>query len=208
MKLASNSMKKFAASLVLSTVTALALPAVAFAHVVVTPAQVEAGERVLFTLGVPNEKEADVTAIKLEVPAGVEDVQPNVTGGWNITTTANSDKNVQSITWTGTIPAGQRADLAFKAQAPAQSGELTWKASQTYSDGTVVRWNQKPSAHPKDDDAATAGPYSVTEVKSSSSTPTTSNKSDVSSNAALALIFSVVALVTSIGAWLRRQKSS
>jgi len=200
-------MKKLLAGILAAAATVLALPAVAFAHVVVTPNQASVGDRVLFTVSVPNEKEVAVSSVKLDIPTGVEDVQPNVIAGWGITTEKDSDGNVTSITWTGTIPVGQRADLVFKAQTPAKATELDWKAYQTYADGSVVHWDQKPSTEgDKDDDSSDTGPYSVTQVVDdlSSDTATTTGNS---SKQDLAFVFSIAALALSLGSlFLRRRK--
>ena len=201
-------MKRIVMGAVASIVTVLALPAVAFAHVVVTPNQASIGDRVLFTVSVPNEKEVAVSSIKLNIPSGLQDVQPDVMAGWSIATTTDSSDNVTSITWTGTIPVGRRADLEFKAQAPAKAGELDWKAYQTYADGTVVSWDQKPVTNAQDDDSSDTGPYSITGVTDdlSSDTPTTSSPSSSTKNT-LALICSIAALALSLGGlFLRRSR--
>lgn len=186
--------------------TILALPAVALAHVVVTPAQAVIGARTLFTVSVPNEKQVAVTAIELRMPKGIQDVQPNVTAGWHITTVTDDDGNVTSITWQGTIPVGQRADLLFKAQTPAAAGELDWKANQTYADGSVVHWDQNAAQAGKavKDDV---GPYSVTKVIDDEISSKTSSSDDGLRQARLALAVSIAALVLSIGSlFMRRPK--
>jgi len=184
-------------SMLLATVL---LPTAAFAHVVVTPDQTGVGARTAFVVGVPNEKDVAVTGVKLLVPKGVENVQPNVTAGWKITVVHDGD-NVSSITWKGTIPAGQRADFDFKAQAPARASELHWKAYQTYADGTVVRWDQNPTAADKDN----AGPYSITKVVDDldgrAAPPSAGNQNT------LALAFSIAAVLLSVGGlFLRRRR--
>lgn len=159
-------MKRFMVSVIMTIAVVAMIPGAAFAHVVVTPKQAGVGERTLFTMSVPNEEKVAVTGLRLVVPLGLEEVQPNVMGGWSISTETNSAGDVTSITWTGNIPVGQRADLVFKAQTPASATELDWKAYQTYADGTVVNWDQKPVASTTGDDSSTSAPYSVTDVVS------------------------------------------
>jgi uncharacterized protein YcnI len=201
-------MKKLLLGIATAALTVTALPAIALAHVIVTPARTAVGEGVLFNVSVPNERQVAVSSIMLNVPAGLQDVQPNALAGWDITTTQTSNDDVNSITWTGTIPAGQREDFGFKAQAPAQAGQLDWKAYQTYADGTVVSWDQKPAAGQKDDDPSDVGPYSVTNVVDDLNANPAANTADTSSNKdTLALAFSIAALILSAaGLFLRRRE--
>jgi len=199
-------MKKLITTSLAALSLAIFAPLTAFAHVVVTPATANVGDHVLFNVSVPNERESDVTMLKLNIPKGLDDVQPDVMAGWTITTEKSGD-TVSAITWTGTIPVGQRADFAFKAQAPAQAGELDWKAYQTYGDGTVVSWDQKPVANAGDNDAATTGPYSITKVSDDLDQPAATADQADSSKTTLAFVFSAVAFALSALSlvWRRRR---
>lgn len=198
-------MRKIITAMVTSFGLSALMPLMAFAHVVVTPSQANVGERVKFSISVPNEREVAVTSLKLDIPKGVTDVQPNVMAGWAIETIKSSD-NVASITWSGTIPTGQRADFEFKVQVPAQTGELDWKAYQTYADGTVVSWNEKPTTTATDNEASTSGPYSITQVKNDLAQ--TSDSSDAASNQNVwPLILSIAAVIIAIfSLFIRRRK--
>jgi uncharacterized protein YcnI len=167
----------------------IALPAVASAHVIVTPGQVGVGEEPIFSISVPNERSSDVTSVRLAIPDGVQDVTPTVTPGWAITTEKKGD-TITSVTWTGDIPAGQRIDLSFGAQAPGKATQLDWKAYQSYADGTVVHWDQKPAG--SDDADGDAGPYSVTKVVDDLNAPKAA-KTD--SKSTIALGFAIVAVI-------------
>jgi len=199
-------MKKIMVLLGAMTAGVMVMPVAAFAHVVVTPTQATIGERTAFSVSVPNERDDSVTSIKLAIPKGVSEVMPTVIGGWEITTEKDRD-DVTSITWTGVIPTGQRADLGFKAQTPAGAGEITWKAYQTYADGTVVRWDQAPVEH-ADEEESTAGPYSVTRVQDDLAEEDTGAVATDTDNATLALVISGIALVFSILSllWRRRKE--
>jgi len=196
-------MKKLVTGSVAAIIAVLALPAITFAHVVVTPNQAGVGARTLFSVSVPNEKEVAVSSVTLYIPNGLEDTQPNVMAGWDVTTEKNKSGTVTSITWTGTIPVGQRADLVFKAQTPATAGELDWKAYQTYADGTIVHWDQKPSAEGNTDDGSDTGPYSITNVTDDLDTAATSTND--SAKTTLAFVCSLAALALSIGGLLLRR---
>lgn len=180
----------------------LSVPAIASAHVVVTPSQADVGEELVFKVSVPNERTTPVTSMKLDVPKGVDEVTPSVTPGWTITTTGTGD-NITAITWTGSIPVGQREDFSFGAQAPANATQLNWKAYQTYADGTVVHWDQKPDG--SDDATGTAGPYSVTKVVNDLNTPPTTAGTSTNKDT-FALVLSVAALTLSVGGLFLRRK--
>lgn len=199
-------MKKLLAGVAASIAIILALPAIAFAHVVVTPAQAGIGASAMFNVSVPNEKEVAVTSVKLDIPEGVQNVSPDVLSGWDITTTLGSTGAITSITWVGNIPVGQRADFAFKAQTPASATSLDWNAYQTYADGSVVHWDQNPATSGKavKNDA---GPYSITKVVNDLSTNSSDTANDNTSNKdTLALTLSIAALVLSIGGLFLRKK--
>ena len=195
-------MRRLLTGTVITITMILAVPAVAFAHVIVTPNQAGVGEELVFNVSVPNERGVAVNSVKLDIPNGVSNVTPTVIPGWSINTDGSTD-NVTAITWTGTIPVGQREDFSFGAQVPANATQLDWKAYQTYADGTVVHWDQKPAG--SDDATGNAGPYSVTKVINDLTSSGTTTKS--SSTDSLALVFSIAALILSLGSlFLRRSK--
>jgi uncharacterized protein YcnI len=195
-------MKKLLAGIFTTIAMVVALPSIAFAHVIVTPNHAGIGQELVFNVSVPNEREVAVSSVKLDVPKGVSDVTPTVIPGWTITTGGSAD-NVTSITWTGNIPVGQREDFSFGAQAPATATQLDWKAYQTYADGTVVHWDQKPAG--SDDATGDAGPYSVTKVTNDLGSGS-STQDNNSNGATLALVFSIAAIVLALaGLFLRRR---
>lgn len=195
-------MKKPLAAAAIGMVATLAVPAIAFAHVVVTPHQAGVGQELVFSVSVPNERRVAVRSIKLEVPKGVEEVTPTVTPGWTIAT-VSSGGTITAITWMGTIPVGQREDFSFGAQVPATATQLDWKAYQTYADGTVVHWDQTPAG--SDDAKGTAGPYSVTQVVDDLGLDAP-NSVGADKNT-LALVFSAGALALSAGGlFIRRRR--
>jgi uncharacterized protein YcnI len=192
--------KKFIAVALAGIAVLVAIPATASAHVVVHPEQVEVAQFQTFTVAVPNEKDVAVTEIRLTVPEGLQSVAPTVKPGWQINT-EKSGNAVTEIVWTaGSIPAGQRDDFTFSAQSPAKATELDWKAYQTYEDGTVVSWDQAPSAagHDDDDDESSdKGPYSQTEVVNDLAAANTAQK-DNGNNQTGAYIIAIIALAMSL----------
>lgn len=144
----------------------------AAAHVVVKPNTAGIGAFQTFTMGVPTEKPMATVGLKLVLPEGLNHVSPNVKPGWKVEVktqatgkkitnedgTQTDEMKAIEIIWTGgLIPAGQRDEFAFSAQVPATPTTLTWKAYQTYLDGSVVAWDQTPGTDVKN-------PYSKTSV--------------------------------------------
>ena len=137
--------------------------AAASAHVVVQPASVGVAETQIFTVSVPTEKDNPTIALRLVMPASLQEITPTVKAGWDISTKKDSQNNITEIDWTGGSIAPDMLDLfTFRAQAPAKTGELHWKAYQTYQDGSVVSWDATPNG--SDDATGDKGPYSITRV--------------------------------------------
>ncbi|MEX0617173.1 MAG: YcnI family protein [Candidatus Woykebacteria bacterium] len=189
-----------------------------FAHVVVKPDEVGLAARQVFTVSVPNEMEIPTVALRLVIPEGLDSVIPNVKPGWKIAIKKEGKgeeaKEVE-INWTGgLIPEGQRDEFLFSAQAPGEKANLLWKAYQTYSDGTVVSWDQEPKENLSEEEQEEMekkglGPYSTTKVvddlsgqESKTENPGTDRLTTWSAYAAL--VVAVAALVLS----LRKNKTS
>ncbi len=141
--------------------TAAALVAVtalpASAHVTVTPSSLPKGATGELTFKVPNEESnATTTEVQLQIPTDhpIAQVLPRDIPGWKATvktttlaTPLKTDDGtfttaVSEIDWTGgNIPVGQYQDFQVSVDPlPTDTNQLTFKAVQTYSDGTVVRW--------------------------------------------------------------------
>jgi len=149
----------------LSVFITLLVPTSAFAHVVVTPDQALTGAYETFTTSVPNERDVAVTGLRIVIPSSIESVTPTVKPGWEIQTKKMGDTVTEIIWMGGTIPAEQRDTFTFSAHLSDKTGDVNWKAYQTYQDGLVVSWDQKPAdngGHGSEDE--TKGPYSVTAV--------------------------------------------
>ncbi len=156
-------LKKTSASLALAIGIVFAASSSAFAHVTVKPGEVEAAARQVFSVGVPNESEAaEVVGVRLVIPEGLESVRPNAKAGWTVEvkkTGEGEDAKVSELIWTGgSVPVDQRDEFLFQGKAPAKTGELKWKAYETYSDGTTVAWEEEPS------EKEGSKPYSVTKI--------------------------------------------
>ncbi len=130
----------------LSTSTVLAVSAPAWAHVVVSPEEVAAGDYETLTVSVPTEKEVPTTKIRVEVPEGflLSGVQP--VPGWEYAFEEDGGV-VTAVTWSGgEIGPREFQQFLVQAQAPEEPGEYPWRAIQTYGDGSVVEWTGPPDA--------------------------------------------------------------
>ena len=137
----------------------LAAPAAAQAHVTVQPNKAPAGGFVRLDVRVPNERDdAATTKVDVKFPPGFAEASYEKVPGWSIKVTkAKLAKPIQTddgpvtegvsrITWTADrtgdgIPPGAFQDFGLSVQVPGRVGDtLTFKALQTYSNGTIVRW--------------------------------------------------------------------
>ena len=131
-------------------VVALVGAAPAWAHVKVTADHTWRGGVAILTFEVPNESETGSPTTQLTVAL------PNVTSahtelmpGW----TAKLDHDISAgifhaVTWTAAppnagIPADQFALFRIEVNLP-DSDTASFPATQTYADGTVVRWDEPP----------------------------------------------------------------
>lgn len=162
------------------------------AHVVVKPDEVGVAKFQTFTMGVPNEKDNPVVSLRLIIPDGVTSVTPNVKPGWTIEILKKKDSdNVSEIIWSsGLIPQDQRDDFLFSAKTPSTPTTLQWNAYQTYSNGSVVSWDQ--ASGNDEDESENKGPYSETKVINDlASTVQNTQVSNISSNYNTYLVVSV-----------------
>ncbi len=105
----------------------------------------------------------------------------------------------------GIIPAGLRDDFTFRAQVPAKSTKLVWKAYQTYADGTTVAWDQKPAAG-HDEESSTSGPYSVTKITNDLTPAATASAGAKSSSNTGSLALSLLAVIIAVAAFSRQSR--
>jgi uncharacterized protein YcnI len=123
--------------------------AVAWAHVHASSDNAVRGDTAIVTFAVPNESNAGAatTALTVALP-NVASAATEAMPGW----TAKLDRDaasgtVRSVTWTaapnGGIPADQFALFRISVQLP-DADTVSFPATQTYADGSVVKWDQPP----------------------------------------------------------------
>jgi uncharacterized protein YcnI len=135
-----------AATLYLGSAAAIAP---ASAHVHASSDDAVRGGMAIVTFQVPNEstKGAATTALTVNV-SNVTAVQAETQPGW----TAKLDRDeasgaVRSVTWTaapnGGIPVDQFGLFRISVKLP-DTDTVSFPATQTYADGSVVQWDQSP----------------------------------------------------------------
>jgi periplasmic copper chaperone A len=203
----------------------LSSASVASAHVTVNPRSTAGGGYAELNFRVPTESDTASTT-KLEVffpadqPLAFAAVKPMP--GWKITVAKakpskpiSSDDGpvaevVSSITWTAVSPAdaikpGEFNDFAISAGALPESGTMTFKALQTYSDGSVVRWIEVANGG-----AEPEHPAPVLTLTSAAPAQAAAPSSDSDGTAKTALGFGIGGLVAglaALGLGLRRRKA-
>jgi uncharacterized protein YcnI len=135
--------------LIAAAATALAVAASASAHAHVSPPVALAAQTQSFTLAVPTEKEgATTTRIVLTPPEGFTIDSFTPAPGWKRTVSqsgSGEDATITKVTWTGgSVPTGEDSTFQFLGRA-ASDKTYSFDIEQTYSDGTVVDWNQPES---------------------------------------------------------------
>ncbi len=212
----------------LVTIMGLSLSAApALAHVVVRPSEVGVAQRTNFVVSVPTEEDTPTIGLRLLIPEGLQSVRPNVKPGWTIQLKkagVGEDAKVTEIIWSGgSIPAEQRDEFVFSAQAPAEETSLNWLAYQTYGSGEVVAWDKdaktveeyaKNNPHIEGEhDENAPNPFSVTNVRNDlsaapgpgASANTAAVEGSTQNN--LPLILSVLALVgAGVSLWMQTRK--
>jgi uncharacterized protein YcnI len=171
----------------LTTLALTAAATAASAHVTVDPDTAAPGSYTKVSFRVPNEEpSADTTKLEVDLPTDhpIASVSVRAVPGWTIkvATTklatpiksddAETTKAVSRITWSGGKIAPGRFEEFDVSLGPLPTGtdRLLFKAAQTYSDGTVVHWDQDPGnggqepEHPAPELHLTALPTSAAPV--------------------------------------------
>jgi len=208
---------KWSTAFVALTAT-LALPGIAEAHVTVQPDQAEASAFVVESVRVPNEQDnASTSKVSVQFPPGFAEVSFEPVAGWRVAvkkaklaepiTTDEGDKlteQVSEVTWTGgKIGPGEFQDFPVSLQMPEKPQTLTFKATQTYDNGDVVRWIGPPDAEEPAPQVKVAAAESATPAAS-----TSDGGGDDSSDtlAIIALIVGGLGLIAGIAALLTRRR--
>lgn len=211
----------------LASVASLCLVLVAapgWAHVTVDPSTATQGGFSALTFRVPNETDSSSTT-KVQVflpqdhPLASVSVKPHP--GWHaqvvtkkLATPLSTDdgevtEGVFSITWTpnaqqDAIQPGQYDEFDISVGPLPEVSSLTFKALQTYSDGTVVRWIDPPAAEGQPEPEHPAPTLTLVPASDEDAAdPASSGSGDSDGSdgtATTALLLSIVALLLGAGA--------
>lgn len=135
---------------------------VAEAHVTVWPQESATNAYEKYTVRVPVEKDINTTEVNLEIPEGVDVISVLPMPTWDYEVEKNADERITHVIWKandGGIGPFEFIEFAFVGVNPDEPGEVSWKALQTYEDGSVVEWVGPPDS---------AEPASVTTITSES----------------------------------------
>jgi uncharacterized protein YcnI len=227
-------------------VATIAIAPAAQAHVTVQPGELEGGGFSVVSFRVPNERDdASTTRLRVTLPEDqpLGSVRTTPVPGWRITTETRQldepielfgeelDSVVSEVTWKATdrgIEPGQYLDFDLSIGQLPESGQLTFRARQTYSSGEQVDWDEvavgdaEPehpapvlALTPPAAEEATADPAAATATGDGAGSTEESGGSDAeaaeadSSGEVLPLALSGLALVLSVAAlglaWSRRR---
>jgi periplasmic copper chaperone A len=142
----------------------LALASPAAAHVTVNPGTATPGGYTKVTFRVPNESDdTDTTKVEVNLPADqpIASVSLKPVTGWTAVAVKSKlatpikahdseiTEAVSKITWTAqagaAIKPGQFQEFDVSLGPLPEADQMIFKALQTYSDGTVVRWIDEPT---------------------------------------------------------------
>lgn len=137
-------MKKLAAVLPVWLLLMFVCTGMASAHVTVHPSEVTEGSYETFTVNVPSEEEDTPTVrVKVAIPKGVVISRVMPVQGWRYDMEKDDTGKVTSITWQATgdgLSPTEFTQFKMSGKVNENVNELTFKAYQTYGDGTVVKW--------------------------------------------------------------------
>jgi hypothetical protein len=106
------------------------------AHVVPSPAFVEAGGVSTIELVGPNERDVAMSGFAVTAPEGVRIVGAEPTGSWRVT-----ERSSSAAAWAGgSLSPNDEVAFRIEVEARVAPGPIVLEAEQRYSGGEVVRW--------------------------------------------------------------------
>jgi uncharacterized protein YcnI len=120
---------------------AVAISAVATAHVTVWPRESVAGGHEKYQVRVPNEKQVDTVAVEVRIPPGLRVTSFEQKPGWMTEPLRDGSGKLAGVRWRGSLPPQQFTEFGLLAVNPAAAGDLGWSAVQTFADGSKIDWS-------------------------------------------------------------------
>jgi uncharacterized protein YcnI len=155
----------------------------AWAHVHADIDDPTPGAYAIVTFNVPGESEKGALTTKLSVKLpDVASARTEVMPGWAATLDRDTGAGtVRGVTWTADPKVGISSDqfALFRVSVKLPEGDsVTFPATQTYSDGTVVNWDQPPLADGGEPE------HPAPEVKLTGAAPTGSGHDEITAKGA------------------------
>lgn len=131
----------------------MAAAGTASAHVTADAPGAAQGAYAVVTFRVPNESAtATTTGVTVTLPTEdpLKSVRSAPVPGWTATVAKSADGTPTAVTWTAgpgsSIGADQFGQFAINVGPLPAASTISFDATQTYSDGSVVEWNEAPNA--------------------------------------------------------------
>lgn len=209
-----------------ATVGALLIGAgAASAHVVVSAPDAEQGGYSVLTFRVPTESDTAATSsVKVTLP-GLNSARTQPIPGWTSTVEKDSADLAVSVTWTANpgaeVGPGQFQQFLLSAGPLPEEETVSFPATQTYTDGEVVEWNEPMAQDGSEPElpaptltlAASSGEAhggthsETTETADASSSDTTASDNTARWLAGVGLVLGAVGAGLGIGATIRARRS-
>ncbi|MGY0693703.1 YcnI family copper-binding membrane protein [Virgibacillus sp. FSP13] len=207
--------KRLGTFLALFAIGMFVMAPIAEAHVTVNPSESSTNAYEKYSVRVPVEKDINTTKVELQVPDGVELVSVMPINDWDYQLKKDDNERITSVTWTATaggIKPNEFIEFSFIGANPSEPGEVSWKAFQTYEDGSVVEWTGAPDAdEPASVTSITSGDKAAPHEENESATTEDSqiendNESASDSNTNwIPIVISVLALLLALISLFRKK---
>ncbi|WP_407945734.1 YcnI family copper-binding membrane protein [Paenibacillus puerhi] len=185
---------------------------VASAHVTVLPKESTQGSYEKFAVRVPTEKTIPTVKVEVKFPldsVSISRFEPKP--GWTYELTKEGDK-ITGVIWTATgegLGATEFGEFYMQGKVADTATAITWKAYQTYKDGSVVEWvgaegSDKPASvtkvNAKPAGAGTDGHGHTTAPAAGAASETT--EASAAQSSSLPLYLSIAAVILSAASLL------
>jgi uncharacterized protein len=206
----------FAALLLTAAAAGLALATAASAHVTVSaPGATRGGGDQQITFRVPVEKDSDTVGLTVALPSDtpIASVLVDPVPGWThtqktaklakpiVTDDGTITTAVTEIDWTAQpghgLQPGEYGSFTILAGQLPDAPSITFRALQTYADGSVVRWNEVAAPGSKN---APENPAPVLDLTVGSAPSSDQAPAATSTSIVLPVTLSIIAVVVAAGA--------
>ncbi|WP_137722806.1 YcnI family protein [Prescottella subtropica] len=187
---------------------------VASAHVSVAAPGAEQGGYSVLTFRVPTESDtAGTTAVTVQLP-NLTSARTEPLPGWTSTVVKDeTSKTATAVTWTAdpgvSVGPGQFQQFVLSAGPLPEREQVEFPATQTYSDGTVVQWNQQPGPDGSEPDKPAPSLALAAESTTTDAATATSVSTDTTARwlGGIGLVLGALGAALGLGATMRSRRS-